>query len=240
MNLRNVLQDGSDCYIRQRGKSFYGSGILAERGAYVLSRMLGLSVVPQTDLTLYKTSHQRRLVLSSIQDGIQGRERSRGIADTDSLVELYLYIVITNDFDKNGSNVMVEDASQRAFAIDNEQAGSHPTSYTGFPAMLTDIIDGRRKIPEKYRARLRTFLAQRESNREKLLAYFRAPVVDSMFQRAAFLLEHPLMLKPAVLEPLLKASVQDAPLPAPKPPSILAQFREFWNRLLDLLYSWRH
>ena len=193
------LPDQSVAYIRHHSykwTDFY----LPDRGAYVLNKLLGLKLIPRTDIvSLGKAFFNPISPIGTIQEAVEGitghqffLQAGKQLSNPDDLAALYLYTVIAFDTDKAPRNVIITHRDGRLKSIDNEFAGGDDTASQArflFPVELSN-----EPIPEKYLAKVKRFLARETRNRQILSPFFPARTMDRMFLRARFILDHPVMM----------------------------------------------
>jgi hypothetical protein len=184
---------------------------LRERGAYLLSRGLGLSVVPETQLVelnnagfgLHNGFIKKVSGIFSIQDEVKGPSleavalsaerqglKKEGI-DFKSFVELFVYVFIANDPDHENQNVMLDKKNRQLRAIDNEYSGCLEACRLSFPEVLTSYFSPRRTLPDIYMEKLQRFIDLRPEIEAELRPFYSPKAIRRMFQRAEYLLENP-------------------------------------------------
>lgn len=178
---------------------------LNEAGAYVLSKMLGLDIVPPTELVVFPSPNKKgKTILGSIQEWQEGDSvdnwqdsdhlwdqlKSALIKDPDQLFEHYLFLTIAYDTDKeDGRNIQVLDNGGQVKFIDNALSGNNPFRYD--PDDFKEIhyssfvhwIEGQ-ILPEKYLNKLDAFIQKQKDYSQELEAYYDKATVESMFNRA--------------------------------------------------------
>lgn len=192
---------------------------LNERGAYLISRLFGLNVVPDTRLvelgqTVVKTVPVKENKLRqkgeglyglySIQQGVKGhplhtktgtQSLNHAIQsnqlDKRSLHALYAYIFIACDPDHEEQNVMLETGTNRLWSIDNTFSGSHYEGFVSFPETLGKKLFEEEALSKEIRADIQAALVNPYKLYQRLTPYYGKKSVSQMIQRAEFLLEYP-------------------------------------------------
>lgn len=178
----------------------FSEGVLHDCGAYRLNRMLGLKIVPETLPVDLRSTGKSAFKTGSLQEGIAGERLDRCSAEEiqtvlkkkqDNLVELYLYTVVSYDWDKVDRNIILEKATQQLYAIDNELSGMDPMQCyfpLKLPAAIKTFYHGQ-PIPKKYLTKLQRFISNRPAYEKELRHYYEPEAVAGMFNRAQLLLD---------------------------------------------------
>lgn len=198
-----MFKDGDSAFLKNRVSQDVH---LRERGAYELSKHLGLKVVPETHLVEipagkypFEGSLHNMAGVYSIQDEVKGlsldkidrADWARHPIRYNDFVELYLYVFIANDCDHEEQNVFLEEYSNKLRSIDNEYSGKVNSLPVSFPQMLRPFLEEARPLPPKYEMKLERFLQNRENVIKDLLPFYSRKSLDRMFERVEFLLDYP-------------------------------------------------
>jgi hypothetical protein len=224
-----TFPDDSTAYFREFHSGMtrllvpYSHFVLHEKGASELGKLLGLRVVPNTELACICRRHGKDRI-ASLQEGIVGtdfekmspQQLQKATKSFNQIIELYLYTVIAYDTDKKESNIFFNEATNRLFSIDNEYSGPEQTQFPlKFPPALEAAIVNK-PIPLGYLDRLRQFINHRSKHTAKLLPYYSPKAINGMFQRAEMLLNAGRVIP--LSEIPLKLRKSEGPI-AGKPPS---------------------
>ncbi len=208
-----MLPDNTAAYFkRDNGRGNFHR----ERGAYVLSRMLELTIIPPTVITELPSDDRffdgSETMVGSLQEGVQGNmleaygRRFKPLPlkpndiTQDDLIELFLYTVIAYDDDQHDRNLILGNDG-KLYSIDNEYSGPRALGEDYFPdvEVLKPFFENLPDtLPDKYIQQLLHFVINRDDYFKQLQPFYDDPVIEGMFHRTQFIIDHPVIKRPRV------------------------------------------
>ncbi len=213
-NTRSYLfPDNTSAYFKRDNG---GGNIQRERGAYILSRILELSIIPETVIAEIPSDDRifddSETMIGSLQEGVSGNllevygrrfkplKLNEGDISQTDLIELFLYTIIAYDDDQHDRNLML-DTTGKLFSIDNEYSGPKAQVDGHFPdvEVLKPFFEKLPEtLPDKYIQQLMHFVINRDDYFRQLQPYYTDDVIECMFTRAEFIIDNPVIKRPKV------------------------------------------
>lgn len=182
---------------------------LRDVGAYRLSRLLGLDIIPKTELAELNLPFGNvfEKVVGSIQHWVKGRRLlelgynpnsaawKKVVDDNERrLFDHYVYTVVAYDMDREERNFCVRESDGSVWAYDVNLSGGDPANMPlRFPYGFTyKIVD--RPLPPGLVKKLKKFVANKKAAKKELETYYPTESVKKMFHRAQYLLDHPVVV----------------------------------------------